>query len=452
MCDPGPVTASPTPDRPLLLVPGGTRPDDVAALRSALAPLVAGALAEAGTSARPMAGTGTATATRTTTGTMPAVRSLSAVTAAPRPLLVPVAPGEDLDALRAALEAAGPLPEATDVVLRTSGSTSGHGSLVAMSAAALVASATATHERLGGPGRWVLALPAHHVAGLQVLVRSLVAGAEPVVVDSSDGFSTAALAEALETALERDPAARPYLSLVPTQLLRCLDDPRAASALSRFAAILLGGAAAPAGLLDRAREAGLRVVTTYGMSETGGGCVYDGRPLDGVAVRVEDRGADGAGRVVLSGPVLAEAVLGGSGATELRSGPLREVATGDRGRIGPDGRLEVLGRLDDVIVTGGVKVEPRLVESALLGIDGVAQACVVGVPDTEWGSAVVAAVVAAPDVVLEAEAIRAAVRELLDGAHAPKRVAVLAALPERGPGKVDRRAVAGILGGSRAAL
>lgn len=409
-----------TTPRPLRPVTGGTRARDVDALRSALAALLADP-----------AGRGRARG----------------------PVLVPVAPGEDAAALLARIEAAGPLPPAADLVLRTSGSTTGSGALIAISAAALTASARATRERLGAAGTWVLALPAHHIAGLQVLTRSLVAGTSPVVVDASAGFDPGALAAGLARALERGGPV--HLSLVPTQLLRAFDDAAATAALARADAVLLGGAAADPGLLARSRAAGIRVVTTYGMSETGGGCVYDGVPLGGVSLRIESPDASGAGRIVISGPVLAEARLdGGASASSARAasstssfffardGALRELITGDRGRLLPDGRLEVLGRLDDVIVTGGVKVEPAYVEAVLSALEGVARACVVGVPDDVWGSAVVAVVVPRAGARLDARALRASARARLDGAHSPKRVLVVDDLPLRGPGKVDRREVA----------
>ena len=386
----------------------------------------------------------------------------------PQPLLVPIGPGEDPAQVRADLSRRiTRIPARTDLILRTSGSTTGTGRLIAMSAAALVASARATHARLGGPGTWLLPLPAHHVAGLQILIRSLEAGTEPVVVDTSAGFSPTALADALDSARLSTGAAasRLYVSLVPTQLVRVLQDPVVGRALSDADAVLLGGAAADPALLARARRAGVTVVTTYGMSETGGGCVYNGRPLAGVEVAIQDPDAEGAGRILLSGPVLAEGYLRPSGRRPAdspggrpddgegfhRSGGKRILATSDRGRLHPDGRLEVLGRLDDVIITGGVKVEPRRVEEALTAIDGIAEACVVGLPDEKWGSRVVAAAVLEPGRQrarwpgCDGAALREAVRARLDGAHAPKRVVVLEALPLRPSGKVDRRRVARLL-------
>ncbi|QCT33876.1 AMP-binding protein [Actinomyces sp. oral taxon 171] len=442
------------PTQPALrLLTGGTAPDDVAALRAALAERLAlrGLLTDRGDHPAPAAPVEGEDRTDVL-----------------QPLLVPIGPGEDPARARADLSRRiTRIPARTDLILRTSGSTTGTGRLIAMSAAALVASARATHARLGGPGTWLLPLPAHHVAGLQILIRSLEAGTEPVVVDTSAGFSPTALADALDSARLSTGAAasRLYVSLVPTQLVRVLQDPVAGRALSDADAVLLGGAAADPALLARARRAGVTVVTTYGMSETGGGCVYNGRPLAGVEVAIQDPDAEGAGRILLSGPVLAEGYLRSSGRRPAdspggrpddgegfhRSGGKRILATSDRGRLHPDGRLEVLGRLDDVIITGGVKVEPRRVEEALTAIDGVAEACVVGLPDEKWGSRVVAAVVLEPGRQrarwpgCDGAALREAVRARLDGAHAPKRVVVLEALPLRPSGKVDRRRVARLL-------
>ena len=428
----------------LRLLTGGTAPDDVAALRTALAERLALRGLLTTRDGRPA----------------PASEDGEDRTGSPQPLLVPIAPGEDEGQVRSDLvRRITSVPARTDLILRTSGSTTGTGRLIAMSAAALMASARATHARLGGPGTWLLPLPAHHVAGLQILIRSLEAGTEPVVVDTSSGFSPAALAEALSSACRSTGAAacRLYVSLVPNQLVRVLQDPRARRALAGADAVLLGGAAAEPALLARARGAGVTVVTTYGMSETGGGCVYNGRPLEGVEIAIQAPDAEGAGRILISGPVLAEDYLQPPGRSPdagegfHRSGGRRVLATSDRGRLHPDGRLEVLGRLDDVIITGGVKVEPRHVEEALTGIEGVAEACVVGLPDEQWGSRVVAAVVLEPvgqpghSRGWDGAALREAARVRLDGARAPKRVLVLEALPLRPSGKVDRREVARLL-------
>jgi len=317
------------------------------------------------------------------------------------------------------------------VVVATSGS-SGERKHVLLSAAALRASAQATHARLGGTGHWLLVLPAQHVAGLQVLVRSALAGAEPAVLDLRGGFDPAGFAHVADVLRRRRPQ-RTYTSLVPTQLARLLDD--APDALGGFDAVLLGGAAAPSGLVARARAAGVTVVTTYGMSETCGGCVYDGRPLDGVQVRL-----DPADRIEVAGPVLARGYLGRADDSVFRDGWFR---TSDLGRFDADGRLEVLGRADDVIVTGGVNVAPAEVEATLVADPAIAAACVVGVPDARWGQRVVAAVVAAdPAHPPTPAAVLTAARQRLTGPQTPKQLLVVDALPLRGVGKPDRRAVA----------
>ena len=329
-------------------------------------------------------------------------------------------------------------PPHPGVLVATSGST-GEPRLVALPVDALRASATATATRLGGPARWLLALPAEHVAGVQVVVRALLAGSPPVLADLRSGFRPADFAA--------DTAAlgpgRRCTSLVPTQLLRLLDaGGPALDALRGYAAVLVGGAALDPRLRARAEAAGVHVVATYGMTETAGGCVYDGVPLDGVGVRL-----DGTGRIVLSGATLAAGYLGRPADTAAAFGTdgdgRREFRTGDLGRL-VDGRLEVLGRADDVIVTGGEKVVPAAVERVLAAQPGVRAACVVGLPDAEWG-AIVAAAVVVDAVVADPERLRAAVREALGRAAAPRIVQAVDALPLRGIGKPDRIAVGRLL-------
>lgn len=380
------------------------------------------------------------------------------------------------DRLRAALDGRGPavlptapdsptvpageVPDGTVLAVRTSGS-SGAARTVLLGREAVLASATATHDRLGGPGRWLLALPVTHVAGAQVLVRSLVAGTDPVVLPGR--FDPVAWVSAVRRARPGD--APVYAALVPTQLHRVVGAVRQDATLARTLvrdapdALLLGGAAAPASLVHDAEELGLRVVRTYGMTETAGGCVYDGVPLAGVAVRIggagggrdddggtggtegtgEDPGTDDDGVVELAGPVLATGYLGRpdlDAAAFVTAGATRWFRTQDLGAW--DGsRLRVLGRRDDVVVTGGVKVAPAAVESVLSPY--VPQVCVVGVPDEEWGSAVVA-VVTGPGPGLSA--LRAEVTRTLGRAAAPRQLVVVDELPERGPGKVDRALVA----------
>lgn len=336
----------------------------------------------------------------------------------------------------------GPDDDPTDptaISVRTSGST-GRPKRVLLSASALLASAAATHDRLGGSGHWLLALPAEHVAGLQVLVRTLVAGTTPVVMDLGRGFTAAGFADATE----RLTGARRYTSLVPTQVTRILDsgDTRAIEALCRYDAILVGGAAAGPTLLERAAAVGARLVTTYGSSETAGGCVYDGVPLDGVEIDLEPD----TGRIRIGGPTLARGYLGdpAAGAAAFDGRPRRFV-TNDHG-FWADGRLTVLGRLDSIIVTGGVKVAPGPVEAALHLLPGVAEAVVVGVADPEWGQRVAAALVLAPGAARPTLAqARALVTEQVSARSAPRQVTVLDHLPLRGPGKPDRTAITTML-------
>jgi o-succinylbenzoate---CoA ligase len=290
----------------------------------------------------------------------------------------------------------------TAVIVSTSGST-GAPKGVELSASALLHSARASLARIGAaPGeRWLCCLPANHVSGLQVLVRSIVTGTEPVV-DPGQEYT--------------------HVSLVPTQLLRLLE---AGTPLDRLGTILLGGAAAAGTLLERARAAGARVVTTYGMSETCGGCVYDGYPLDGVAVRVERE------RLVIDGPVL----FSGYTLRPRRTGPF---VTSDLGYVDKTGYVRVRGRADDVINTGGYKVVPGEVARALETCPGVREIVVVGLPDQEWGERVVAIVIPAdrrdpPDVKL----LRTHASGVLPRYAFPSEVVLVDTIPLLPSGKPD---------------
>ncbi|UOY00987.1 o-succinylbenzoate--CoA ligase [Blastococcus sp. PRF04-17] len=354
-----------------------------------------------------------------------AVRAALAGTA---PLAVlPSGPPAVVGAAREVLRPQVPLESGADVVVVTSGSTGG-GRGVLLPAAALQASAAATLDRLGGPGSWLLALPVSAIAGLQVICRSVLAGRPATVL--GDG-------EPLAAAVGRLPAGRRYTALVPTQLRRHLDAEPAA--LRAFDAVLVGGAATDPVLLARAREAGVAVVTTYGMTETAGGCVYDGLPLDGVRVRVADGPEPGG--IELAGPVLALGYRLDPAATEaaFRGGWF---ATRDAGTLDGDGRLTVHGRLDDVVVSGGVNVAPQAVEAALREHPEVADVVVFGRPDEEWGQRVVAAVVPRAGVEPALPALRAWVAERLGAAAAPRELHVVPAVPLLHSGKPDRRAVA----------
>ncbi|HEX4254975.1 MAG TPA: AMP-binding protein [Streptosporangiaceae bacterium] len=312
----------------------------------------------------------------------------------------------------------------TAVVIATSGST-GPPKGVELSAAALRHSAQATLDRVGAsPGqRWLLCLPATHIAGIQVLVRSLVAGTDPVVVPRAD-------AEVLAG------SGCGHVSIVPTQLRRLLDaDPDAGWARG-FTSVLLGGAAAPAALVDTARAAGVPVLTTYGMSETCGGCVYDGRPLAGVTVATGDAATDG-GRIRITGPVLFS---GYRERPDLTAAAMDGAwfVTSDLGALGPDGRLTVRGRADDVIITGGEKVVAGEVASLLETCPGVREAVVVGRPDPEWGERVTAVIV--PDNPAQPPTLDLLcrhVRERLPRYALPRELVLRGTLPMLPSGKPD---------------
>ena len=308
----------------------------------------------------------------------------------------------------------------TAVVIATSGST-GEPKGVELSAAALLHSARASLDRIGArPGdTWLSCLPPSHIAGLQVFIRSLLAGTVPVVRERLDGAVAAA-------------AGCQFVSLVPTQLRRLARGPQAGAALPAFRRILLGGAAVPPGLLESARSAGGSVTTTYGMTETCGGCVYDSVPLDGVSVEL---GAGG--RIRVTGPVLFSAYRGRPDLTEQAMDG-RWFVTSDIGELDESGRLAVLGRADGMINTGGEKVVADEVAAALEAAPGVREAVVVGQPDAEWGEIVTAIVVpadpGAPPVLAD---LRAQLRGRLPGFALPRALVLVAALPLLPSGKPD---------------
>ena len=311
-------------------------------------------------------------------------------------------------------------PDAAAVVV-TSGST-GRPKGVVLSRSAIAASATATHRRLGGPGDWVLALPPQHVAGLMVLARCAVAGTTAHRVDSHlVGLSRAAAGM----------RGRRYLSLVPTQLVRACRDKELSATLAGFDAVLVGGAAVDPELLAGAARRRIKVVTSYGMSETCGGCVYDGVPLDGVTVDLEP----GTQRILLGGPTLFSGyrLQPGLSAAARRAG---RFLTSDRG-VWDEDRLTVLGRLDDVVISGGINVDLAAVERAAgswPGLDG-AEIAVLAVPDPEWG----AQVVAVTDGSGALADLRRYLGSQLPAAAAPRRLVEVAVLPRTPSGKIDRQ-------------
>ena len=307
------------------------------------------------------------------------------------------------------------------VVISTSGST-GAPKGVQLTAAALTASAAASLRRIGaGQGeRWLCCLPTFHIAGIGVLVRSLLSGTEPVIAESADADVIAESGCA-------------HVSLVPTQLRRLLD---AGCTPGPVKTVLLGGAAAPDSLLAEAKLTGWRVVTTYGMSETCGGCVYDGRALDGVSVA-----ASADGRIKIRGPVLFS---GYRLQPQLTAAVMDDgwFVTSDLGEVTAAGQVTLRGRADDVIISGGENIVPGEVEALLGASEGVADAVVVGVPDPEWGEAVTAFLIAAdPGDPPDLARLRSNVRQALSAHAAPKRMLVVQEFPLLPSGKPDRAAL-----------
>lgn len=390
---------------------------------------------------------------------------------------------------------AGAAAEPIALVVGTSGST-GTPKRTALTARALAASASATERFFGSnsdaASQWLLALPAHYIAGAQVLARSVLAGTAPVIARSviePVHFSP----EVFLQAVERMSSARRFISLVPTQLHKLLESADANphlgaeihEALGSFTGILLGGAPASADLLAAATALGLNTVTTYGSAETAGGCVYSGSVLPGVRVElvpeegmpaVPDTGGKPAqvGRIWISGAHLASGYIGDAARTAehffTAADGTRWYRTDDYGLLSPaaapnsnkncsEQRLQVLGRSDDVLISGGVKISARAVATVLEEHPVVREACVVGLPDARWGTAIAAAVTLVPSAGAAAAPtenrpalneelcalLRARCAEKLGAPAAPKQLSILPDFPLTSTGKPDRAKIYSIL-------
>ncbi len=329
----------------------------------------------------------------------------------------------------------GDVPETVDqrivLVVETSGST-GRPKRVALSADAVLAGAAASESALGGPGQWLLAVPTNYIAGINVLVRSLAAGTEPVSLSTGhfDPSEFTAASVLMDAELR-------FTSLVPVQLARLVDaageDLDILEGLRRFDRILVGGQATPSELLSRAIELGLNVTRTYGSSETSGGCVYDGVPIGSAQVRIVD------GRVELAGPMLAEEYLGDPERTAAafhHDDGRRWYRTGDTGAV-VDGVLEVSGRADGILISGGVKVSLAEVERVVRTITGLSDAVAIRAPSAEWGE--VPLVFSTGSARLED--LREAVGAVLGRASAPADFVQLRVVPILASGKPDRIAL-----------
>ena len=382
------------------------------------------------------------------------------------------------------------------LVVGTSGST-GTPKRTALTARALAASASATERFFGSnsdaASQWLLALPAHYIAGAQVLARSVLAGTAPVIARSviePVHFSP----EVFLQAVEHMSSARRFISLVPTQLHKLLEsadaDPHLGAeiheALGSFTGILLGGAPASADLLAAATTLGLNTVTTYGSAETAGGCVYSGSVLPSVRVElvpeegmpavpdIEGKPANEesvqVGRIWISGAHLASGYIGDAARTAehffTAADGTRWYRTDDYGLLAPDSnencsepRLQVLGRSDDVLISGGVKISARAVATVLEEHPAVREACVIGLPDARWGTAIAAAVTLVPSADAAATStqnrpdlneelsalLRARCAEKLGAPAAPKQLSILPDFPLTSTGKPDRAEIYSIL-------
>lgn len=316
-----------------------------------------------------------------------------------------------------------PPPTALDAgvgaIVSTSGST-GAGKRVVLSRTALLAAASGSHAAVGMDLTWHLVLPSHYVAGLMVMVRSLAAGREPVPgsADLSDLCATG----------DGD-----AVSIVGTQLYRALERSEVTKALSRFDLVLVGGSALPRELRERAIDAGIALRETYGMSETCGGIVWDGVPLPGSSIQIlDDPLAPQGGRIALGGPTLCDGYLGEDGAVEpaTTNGLL---VTSDWGRV-EDGRLVVGGRLDDVVISGGVNVDLGAVRRAVESVDP--DATVLAVEDPEWGHRIVLFAGSG-----HLSGWRDALAQTLPRAALPRQLVSVSGLPRTPGGKPDRRAL-----------
>lgn len=381
------------------------------------------------------------------------------------------------------------------LVVGTSGST-GTPKRTALTVGALAASAVATENffeaNADAASQWLLALPAHYIAGAQVLARSVLAGTSPVIARSVTEpvhFTP----EVFLQAVERMSSARRFISLVPTQLHKLLESADANphlgaeihEALGSFTGILLGGAPASADLLAASTALGLNTVTTYGSAETAGGCVYSGSVLPGARVElvpeegmptVPDTGGKPAqvGRIWISGEHLASGYIGDAARTAEHFftaadgtrwyrtddyGLLSSAAAPNSNKSCSEQHLQALGRSDDVLISGGVKISARAVATVLEEHPAVREACVIGLPDARWGTAIAAAVTLVPSAGTAAAStenspalneelcalLRARCAEKLGAPAAPKQLSILPDFPLTSTGKPDRAEIYSIL-------
>lgn len=309
------------------------------------------------------------------------------------------------------------VPHPVALVVATSGS-SGGSKEVGIAAKALLASAKASNEFLGAKfGQvWSLLLPLTHVAGINILVRSLELGTTPIDLRDARQYPKA-----------------DFTAIVPTQLFRALNgDTQLLAHLKSCQAVLVGGAALPEAIAQSAKDAGIKIVTTYGMTETCGGCVYDGTPIAGVEVNTDDD------VIKIKGPMIAYSYLNDEQAWR-DSFDDEWFVTNDLGSF-VNGKLTVIGRADDIIISGGEKVSLSAVESALSGKFPENEFAAFSIADAEWGNALHIAIAGEHSV--STHEISSHLEQKLGVVAKPKGFLILSTLPMIGVGKVDHNALA----------
>ncbi|MDR9363152.1 MAG: AMP-binding protein [Microbacteriaceae bacterium] len=321
--------------------------------------------------------------------------------------------GAEVNGIAPVEDVPGQVSDNTAVVIKSSGST-GRPKLIELSAEAMLASAKATEQTIGS-GQWLLTLPVNYVAGLMVLVRSIKADQQPVLMNTQVPFTPEAFVRGASLMEE----GQRFVSLVPTQLARLAEaidlDPMVYSSLRKFEAILVGGQRADFAVMQKLKAMGINLISTYGMTETSGGCVYDGEPIGDTQLRINDD------QLEVSGSVLA------NGLPEWFS-------TNDLARINDSGKLEILGRADRVIISGGLKVSLDRVEEISKEIAGVSEIVAVGIEDKEFGERVAIGFEGTPEV---SDAISEHLIEIIGREAKPKKILQFRDLPRLESQKPD---------------
>jgi O-succinylbenzoic acid--CoA ligase len=333
----------------------------------------------------------------------------------------------------------GTVPDEAALIVETSGST-GTPKQVWLTKDALLWSARTTSMAMGPSGAWWLAVPAHFIAGIQVIVRSLLSSRQPIVANQSLGVVSQLRSVGDQLLSVKEGGTPVYTSLVPTQLqdlLQAVDAGEIGEAeFQVFSNILVGGQKTPQYLIERGRELGVPMIRTYGSAETAGGCVWDGRALDGVSMDIVD------GEVALSGPMLAGGYLGDSAGDQrfIERNGARWFRTRDFGVV-EEGVLSVTGRSDDVIISGGKKVSLSAIEEHLEQSGLAVSPVVVSAAHPRWGQVPIV-VTTQPT---ELERLRDSVGAKLGEAAKPFAIEVVDHIPLLSSRKPDRRILSALV-------